>query len=95
MGDHARAAHLALGRELAQGDWAGLLALGHEGAWFAAGAREAGWAADRARICGNAMEAAEILQANVKSGDAVLLKASRGERLEDVVKAWRQRLGVS
>lgn len=95
MGQRAEPEHLALGREIAQGDWAGLLALGHEGARFAQGARAAGWPAERARVCGSAAEAAEFLELQVKAGDAVLLKASRGERLEDVVKAWQQRLGVS
>lgn len=94
MGVHARPGHLTLGQEIARGNWAGLLALGQEGAWFAEGARAAGWSADRARVCSVA-EAADFLQANAVAGDAVLLKASRGERLEDVVKAWQQRLGVS
>jgi len=94
MGSHAEAAHLALGREIAQGDWAGLLALGREGAWFAEGARAAGWPAERARVCGSTREAAEALQAMTRDGDAVLLKASRGERLEEVVQQWQQRLGV-
>ena len=95
MGAHAERAHLALGREIAQGDWAGLLALGREGAWFAEGARAAGWPAARARVCGSAAEAAEFLQDQVRAGDAVLLKASRGERLEEVIKCWQQRLGVA
>jgi UDP-N-acetylmuramoyl-tripeptide--D-alanyl-D-alanine ligase len=95
MGDLARPAHLALGREIAQGTWAGLLALGREGAWIAEGAREAGWPTERACVGGSPAEAAEFLEDRTCAGDAVLLKASRGERLEDVVKAWRQRLGVS
>lgn len=94
MGVHAERAHLALGREIAQGDWAGLLALGREGAWFATGARAAGWPDTRARVCGSAAEAAEFLRQEVRAGDGVLLKASRGERLEDVINAWRQRPGV-
>lgn len=94
MGSHAEAAHLALGREIAQGDWAGLLALGREGAWFTEGARAAGWPAERARVCATTSEAAALLHERARAGDAVLLKASRGERLEDVVKQWQQRTGV-
>ncbi len=94
MGRHARAGHLALGQEIAQGAWAGLLALGREGAWLAEGAQASGWTAERARVCGSAAEAADMLRAQVRAGDAVLLKASRGERLEDVVKVWRQQQGV-
>lgn len=94
MGVHAEAAHLAIGREISQGTWAGLLALGVEGAKFAEGARAAGWSSEKARVCGGTAEAVEILLRQVQPGDAVLLKASRGERLEDVVKIWRERQGA-
>lgn len=95
MGTHARSGHLDLGRAVAQGEWAGLLALGSEGAWIAEGARDAGWSAEQAVACGGPAEAAEWLESRVRTGDAVLLKASRGERLERVVEAWRKRRGVS
>ena len=94
MGDHAQAAHLAIGREIAHGAWAGLLALGHEGAGLAEGARAAGWSADQARACASVAEAVDLLIQQVQPGDAVLLKASRGEHLEDVVKQWQQRRGA-
>lgn len=95
MGAHAQAGHLDLGCEVAKGDWAGLLALGKEGAWIAEAARAAGWSAERARACAGPEEAAAILQDCVRAGDAVLLKASRGERLERVLEEWRKKAGVS
>ncbi len=95
MGTHARSGHLELGRAVAQGEWAGLLALGNEGAWIAEGARAAGWPTEQAVACGGPEAAAEWLESRVRAGDAVLLKASRGERLERVVDAWRKRRGVS
>jgi UDP-N-acetylmuramoyl-tripeptide--D-alanyl-D-alanine ligase len=89
LGRQARAEHLALGREIAQGAWAGLLALGNEGAALAEGAQAAGWPEERARVCANASAAAAQLRACTRPGDAVLVKASRGEKLENVLTAWR------
>ena len=39
---------------------------------------------------GSAAEAAEVLKQNLQSGDRVLLKASRGERLEQVLEFFRE-----
>lgn len=44
--------------------------------------------ADRVVTCGSARDAANVLEERLKPGDAVLLKASRGEKLEEVWKEW-------
>lgn len=88
LGAARRAEHLALGRELADGPWAGLVAIGDDGALIGEGARAAGL--PRVLVCRDAAAAASVLRVEVAAGDAVLLKASRGERLEDVVQEWKR-----
>jgi UDP-N-acetylmuramoyl-tripeptide--D-alanyl-D-alanine ligase len=82
--------HVRLGEFLGNGGWAGLIAVGRLGGVIADGAEKAGL--DRGKIfrCRSAKDAADVVRANVKAGDAVLLKASRGVHLEDVLKPWRQ-----
>ncbi|MBP7830496.1 MAG: UDP-N-acetylmuramoyl-tripeptide--D-alanyl-D-alanine ligase [Kiritimatiellae bacterium] len=80
--------HRQLGRIVAAGPWAGLLAVGPLGAWIAEGAREAGLSDGRAFLCPDAETAARRLLQWTRPGDAVLLKASRAEQLEKVLEAF-------
>jgi UDP-N-acetylmuramyl pentapeptide synthase len=52
---------------------------------IADGAVSAGIPVDRVFRCRDAGEAGEVLAAHVSEGDAVLLKASRGVRLEGAI----------
>lgn len=90
LGAAAEDEHRRLGVDLASGPWAGLIAVGGLGAQIAAGAREAGWDRERIVQAGGSRQAAEELRRRVREGDAVLLKASRGERLEDVLSNLRR-----
>jgi UDP-N-acetylmuramoyl-tripeptide--D-alanyl-D-alanine ligase len=54
-------------------------------------AREAGLAAE---FVATPEEAGEWLAANAKPGDAILLKASRGVKLERALEEWKKRLGI-
>ena len=63
-----------------------LITVGELGAWIAAGAFEAGMTADKIELCEDCCAAAEILRARLQAGDTVLLKASRGEKLERVIE---------
>ncbi len=85
MGDHAGAAHRGIGQWLARQKWQGLITVGELAREIAAGARDAGFPADTIRECSHTMEAAILLRENVKPGDAVLLKGSRGLNLETLV----------
>ena len=53
------------------------------------GAREAGVNEARLRFAANSMEAGEILSREVRPGDVVLVKGSRGVKLENVLGALR------
>jgi UDP-N-acetylmuramoyl-tripeptide--D-alanyl-D-alanine ligase len=90
LGEHAEEEHEALGREVAQGAWAGVIVVGDFGESIATGARKAGLANGKICCCGSSAEAAGVLRDRMQPGDAVLLKASRGVALEDVVEELKR-----
>lgn len=85
--------HRSLGRYLATGPWAGLVGVGPRGAWIADGAHEASRNAWPVGRCADPAAAAAWVRAQLRPGDAVLLKASRGEKLERVLDELKQRAG--
>ena len=84
--------HAVLGRQVAQGDWASLVAVGALGAVVAEGAVAAGWPKERVFRSMAAEDGTEFLAGRVRAGDAVLFKASRGLHLEDAVARLGERL---
>lgn len=84
--------HRKLGSSLASGPWAGIITVGSLGAVIAQAAVSAG--VNRARVfpCKDHAAAVEVLRQHVQPGDAVLVKASRGQRLEQVIALWQERL---
>ena len=86
LGAAAEDLHNALGHAVAELKDSHLITVGELGAWIAAGAFEAGLAAGKIVICDNCADAAVVLRAHLQPGDAVLLKASRGEKLERVLE---------
>lgn len=89
LGDMEHPAHLAAGREAVHGPWAGLITVGRLGSWIADGAESGGFAGVLVR-CKDPEAAARTLAEHARPGDAVLLKASRGERLEEVLEAYEK-----
>jgi UDP-N-acetylmuramoyl-tripeptide--D-alanyl-D-alanine ligase len=90
LGTEAEALHRALGREAAFAGLAGLAAVGDFAAELAAGAKEAGLS--RSMITRDPEAAADAVAGWSASGDWILVKASRGVRLERVVEALQARL---
>jgi UDP-N-acetylmuramoyl-tripeptide--D-alanyl-D-alanine ligase len=84
LGETAGEAHAALGRQVAGGDWAGLAVVGPLAAGIAEAARSAE-ASMQLAICETAAEAGGWLSARMETGDALLLKGSRGMHLETVI----------
>jgi len=87
LGASEQAEHEALGRALVGGPWAGLIALGPLGRMIAGGAKAGGFGGKIFRS-GNHAAVAAALNELLAPGDAVLLKGSRGERVEDVLSEW-------
>ncbi len=85
--------HLALGRFLAGSDWAGLITVGELGAQIATGAMAAGVPAGQVHICAALDASIDQLRNFIAPGDAVLVKASRGKHLDEVVVRLSGMLG--
>ena len=92
LGDHSRAAHEALARDVAAGNWAGVAVLAAEGEKTRAAAgvladavAAAGWPADKLCRAAGPADAAAWLRTRLRPGDALLLKASRGVGAERVL----------
>jgi UDP-N-acetylmuramoyl-tripeptide--D-alanyl-D-alanine ligase len=88
VGPESEELHRALGRE-AGVRLAGVVSLGNFAGAVADGARAAGLAADRAKVAASPDEAAAVIASWTAPGDWILVKASRGMRLERVVDALR------
>ena len=88
--------HIELGSALAHGPWNGLVTVGDSGNWIADGAARAGFPSNRIFRCADTNTAARALMQNrLASGDAVLLKASRSEKMETVLSVLREEYSTS
>lgn len=90
LGKESRSFHVALGQQAAAVPNAMLLVAGRWAEATAEGARLGGLPEDRLFVCSDVGAAAARLSAGTQSGDAVLLKASRGDALERVLAIWRK-----
>jgi UDP-N-acetylmuramoyl-tripeptide--D-alanyl-D-alanine ligase len=94
LGDLAEAGHREVGRAAA-GTCALLCVVGAGAEGIAAGAAEAGMPADRIVRTSNRGDAETRLEALLRPGDVVLVKASRGIELELLVEALAAAFGAS
>ncbi|MDD4017958.1 MAG: UDP-N-acetylmuramoyl-tripeptide--D-alanyl-D-alanine ligase [Kiritimatiellae bacterium] len=90
LGGHAEALHREVGRCVAELSPDALVAVGENGARYLAGeAVKAGLAASRVTCFADAAEASAASEGLFSPGDCVLLKASRGMRLERILNEWQ------
>ncbi len=87
LGEQADASHRELGREVAGYRFSGLAAVGAQGARMIESATQAGLAASHAMCTEDPAAAAAAVAGWSKPGDWILIKASRGVRLERAVDA--------
>jgi UDP-N-acetylmuramoyl-tripeptide--D-alanyl-D-alanine ligase len=92
VGAEADAAHEAIGAEVARLGYAGLAAVGDLAARMIAGARAAGLAPGRVVATQDPELAAAAVASWSRPGDWVLVKASRGMRLERALQALERKL---
>jgi UDP-N-acetylmuramoyl-tripeptide--D-alanyl-D-alanine ligase len=96
LGEYAAAAHEAIGRNAAESGLAMLLVFGTEADGIAAGARSAGMPVDQiVRLSADEqgiIAGAGLIADRARTGDTVLVKASRSVALERLVAALDERL---
>ncbi len=86
LGDYAITAHEIVGRRAAHvTDW--LIVVGEMGRVIGEAALAQGFAPVRLVSCQDKVEVVEWLQTELKTGDYVLVKASRGMGLDEIIKA--------
>jgi UDP-N-acetylmuramoyl-tripeptide--D-alanyl-D-alanine ligase len=89
LGAHEEEGHRKVG--LRAIDVAGVLVtVGERGAIIGEEARRNGLPADRVRLCASNAEAIEYLKTVIEPGDMILVKGSRGLRMEEIVAALGQ-----
>jgi UDP-N-acetylmuramoyl-tripeptide--D-alanyl-D-alanine ligase len=93
LGSETAKAHEELGQEVARLGFAGLVAVGELAAHMVVGARAAGLNRNRVLATLDADLAAATVAEWAKEGDWVLIKASRGMRLERALDALERKLG--
>jgi len=94
LGSESAKAHEALGQEVVRLGFAGLAAVGELAAHMATGARAAGLPRNRVLATQDAELAADTVAEWSKPGDWVLVKASRGMRMERALDALEKRLRI-
>lgn len=91
LGRDSAALHHEVGGYVAECKISLLVACGPQARSLAEGARAAGMSADCIHNVGDACEAAAVLMPMIREGDVVLVKGSRGMRMERIVAALRDR----
>ncbi len=91
LGDFSEEAHRAVGRAVAAGPFARLIAVGSQARWIAEAAVESGMDAADVVFCSDLREASVSLGKILGGHDRVLIKASRKMGLEGIVEALRNR----
>ncbi len=86
LGSETQRMHRDVGRFLAAQNVSRIIAAGSLGREIAEGARQGGMASTRISETVDAAAAAELLKTVVQQGDVVLVKASRGMKMEQVVQ---------
>ena len=85
LGKVSEAAHRAVGKKLVELGIEYLFVVGERSRDIARGAKEAGMSDDKIYHFPYTMEAGVFLQERLKQGDVVLIKGSRGSKMEQVV----------
>ena len=87
LGGRAKTLHKLTGEYVGESAADMLFCCGEDSACYVEGALKKGMAPENCRHFGTKQEMIEALKAEVREGDAVLFKASRGMKLEEVVEA--------
>lgn len=88
LGDVSAEAHREIGRAAARSGVDVLIVVGGSARFLAEGARQGGMAAGSVFEAGSTADAARLLRERSREGDAVLVKGSRGMKMETVLEGF-------
>jgi UDP-N-acetylmuramoyl-tripeptide--D-alanyl-D-alanine ligase len=94
LGEASAALHRQVGEEAARHGVAQLYVLGDFAEDVAAGAKDAGLAESQISICDDAEQMSRLLGQELRAGDVLLVKGSRGMRMERVVEYLKNEIGT-
>jgi UDP-N-acetylmuramoyl-tripeptide--D-alanyl-D-alanine ligase len=94
LGDEGRRAHREIGERVASLGADLLVTVGDLGEVIATGAVDAGMAETAVSVCATHQEAADAVMRNRQAGDVVLVKGSRGMKMEEVIRLLRGAAGA-
>jgi len=86
LGDYASQGHRLVGQKAKSEEIAYLITVGQLAGEIAKGAQEAGFPSERIRSCQNNEEAVSYLKEILQPDDVILLKGSRGVRMEEIME---------
>lgn len=89
LGAQSQNLHQEIGKRVPQMDFEMLCTVGAESEKIREGAIQAGMPVNRAMHFGNRTEMLEFLQGEIQQGDIVLVKGSRGMKLEEIVEGLK------
>jgi len=95
LGEPGRALHRQSGRRIAAQGIDLLIGVRGLAREIACGARESGMEDTQAVFVEEPAEAAELLAATAREGDLILVKGSRGVRMESIVAVMRERFELA
>ncbi len=93
LGEQEEKEHLMLGGFVAGKDWAGLIVVGELGEKIAAGAIHGGMPESRIFKCKTTDAVSEFIRHKISRNSVVLLKASRGYKLERIIENLKEQKG--
>ncbi len=91
LGGLANSAHTELGEHIAEHGVDFLVTVGEQTRLAAQGASEAGMSKDRITAVPSHEEAVDFLKKHIQTGDCILVKGSRGAKMEEVVEGLIQK----
>ncbi|MFA6142585.1 MAG: UDP-N-acetylmuramoyl-tripeptide--D-alanyl-D-alanine ligase [Candidatus Omnitrophota bacterium] len=86
LGQHSERFHKMAGRDIARAGIDGLVTFGKFSRHILSQAKRSGMKSSRLWHCSDHKKAAKVLKSVIKSGDVVLLKGSRGMKMESVLE---------
>lgn len=86
LGEWAEKAHFDIGKYASAAQIDQIIAVGSNARFIAEGALSTGYSKERVKYFQSNTEALDYLQKNLVSGDVILVKGSRGMKMEEIIK---------